>query len=166
MLHSEPGCSWRLSCCNALSGASCCGAGQQEQSEMQGWILTHSPHSSAAWSTRFTLQVLLGMNGTALVFFHVLSSLCAIFQSLSRATLECKGGAFVESCSEPRGQAKINLPPAWCFKQLPPAGRGCVENVWEKTLKWEKAHRKGGKKRYSEEARDKLQVVDYFSPRL
>lgn len=158
MLHSEPGCSWHLSCCNALFGASCCGAGQQEQSEMQGWILTQSPHSSAARSTRFTLQVLLGMNGTALVFFqsgcalphyklpHVLSSPCAISQSLSRATLECKRGAFVESCSEPRGQAKINLPPAWCFKQLPPAGRGCVENVWEKTLKWEKAHRKGEKK--------------------
>jgi len=90
---------------------------------------------------------------------------CLIALSLSRATLECKRGASAGNCSEVRGQAKTTLPPAWCFKQLPPAGRGCVENMRGNTEKGEKAQ-KGREKKYSREAQDKLQVVDYFSPRL
>lgn len=54
---------------------------------------------------------------------------CLISASPSRAMLECKRGAFAGSCSELRGQAKVTLHPAWRFKQLPPAGRGCIENV-------------------------------------
>lgn len=137
-----------------------------------------SPYFPAARSTSFALLVWLGMNGTGLVFFqtgftlphyklhHVLSFPLPYLPVSFKGNAGSKRGAFAGSCSELRGQAKVTLYPAWCFKQLPPAGRGCIENVWEKTLKREKRHKKGGEKKYSKEARDKLQVVDYFSPRL
>lgn len=41
-----------------------------EESKIQGWIQTQSPHSPAAGSTRFALLVWLGMNGTGSVFFQ------------------------------------------------------------------------------------------------
>lgn len=69
-----------------------------------------------------------------------------ISPSHSRAMLQRKKGAFAGSCCELRGQLKMTLSPALCFKQLLSAGRGCIENLWEKTLKREKRHKKQRKK--------------------
>lgn len=70
VLNSEPGSSWKAQDVVMAVWGQLLGAGQQEQSKMQGWIPTQSPHSPAARSTGFTLLVWLGMNGTALVSFQ------------------------------------------------------------------------------------------------
>lgn len=141
----------------------CCGVQGQlaiVESKIQGWIQTRSPYSPAARSTSFALLVWWGISRIDLIFFptsctlphyklHPLSFTVlspALSPHLLQGQLEFRRGVFARSCSELRGQAKITLSPACCLKQLPPVRRGCIENVWEKTLKRVKTHKKGGEK--------------------
>lgn len=126
-----------------------------EESKIQGWIQTQSPHSPAAGSTSFALLVWLGMNGTGLVFFQTGCTLphYKLYHVLSfplpylpiSFSPECKRGAFAGSCSELRGQAKMTLSPAWCFSFRLRGGdvlRICKRKHW----KGRKGTKREGKK--------------------
>lgn len=149
-----------------------------EESKIQGWIQTQSPHSSTAGSSSFALLVWLGMNGTGLVFFqtsctlphyklhHVLSFPLPYLPVSFKSNTGMQEGCFCWELFWAETTGENDPVSCLVFQTASACGEGmCWERVRENTEKGEKAQKGRGKK-YSKEARDKLQVADYFSPRL
>lgn len=130
-----------------------------EESKIQGWIQTQSPHSPAAGSTSFALLVWLGTNGTGLVFFqtgctlphyklhHVLSFPLPYLPISFKGNTGMQEGCFCWELFWAETTGKNDPFSCLAFQTASACGEGMYwESVRENTEKGEKAQKGRGKK--------------------